>query len=180
MHKRDLLFPGILTLKGLGITAALHMNSWSVLYKRHGLWDNGVGCGKALTLGESRLVPDGRNQLCLKGTHCPGSRLGGSHHVLCLSPSSFQTRIKHPRDGSCPSAPSLGLVALSADLPGVLEMLLLSQLWDGAEGSPTCCQLGLRFLPSILDGAELTGSSLKILWNSPSITSPALAKDSCH
>lgn len=66
------------------------MNSWSVLYKRHGLWDNGVGCGKALTLGESRLVPDGRNQLCLKGTHCPGSRLFGSHHVMCLPPSSFK------------------------------------------------------------------------------------------
>lgn len=106
VHKRDLLFPGILTLKGLGITAALHMNSWSVLYKRHGLWDNGAGCGKELTLGESRLVPDGRNQLSLKGTHCPGSKLGGSHHVMCLPPSSFSPppppRDKHPQNVSCP------------------------------------------------------------------------------
>lgn len=53
MHKRDLLFPGILTLKGLGITAALHMNGRSVLYKGPGLWDNGAGCGKALTLGRA-------------------------------------------------------------------------------------------------------------------------------
>lgn len=108
MHKRDLLFPGILTLKGLGITAALHMNSWSVLYKRHGLWDNGVGCGKALTLGESRLVPDGRNQLCLKGTHCPGSRLCGSHHVMCLPPSSFKILYKTVTENILSSCPCWG------------------------------------------------------------------------